>query len=46
MYIVSDYNFQKILYSFVWRYFSTFTNGGYLDEMQHYVAFHLGLHCL
>ena len=35
----------KILYSFVY-FFYTFTNRVDPDEMQHYAAFHLGLHCL
>ena len=34
------YNFQKILYSFV------FTNSVDPDEMQHNAAFHQGRHCL
>ena len=43
---VSGYNFQKILYSFVRRYFFTFTNSVDPGEMPHDVAFHSGLHCL
>ena len=39
---VSDYNFQKN----VGRSLFTFTNCVDPDEMQHYAAFHLGLHCL
>ena len=39
------YNFQKRSYSFV-KIFFTFTNTVDPDEMQHYAAFHLGLHCL
>ena len=35
------YKLKTILYSFV-----TFTNSVDPDEMQHYAAFHLGLHCL
>ena len=36
---VSGYNCKlKIIF--------TFTNGVDPDEMQHYAAFHLGLHCL
>ena len=40
---MSDYNFQKILYSFAWIFF-TFTKSVEPDEMQQYAAFHLGLH--
>ena len=36
---MSDYNFQNL------KYF-TCTNSVDPDEMQHYAAFHLGLHCL
>ena len=41
---VSGHNFQK-MYSFVENLFA-FSNSVYPDEMQHYAAFHLGLHCL
>ena len=37
---------KKILYFSVWRSFFTFANSVYPDEMLHYAAFHLGLHCL
>ena len=37
---------KRILYYFVWKSFFTFTNSVDPDEMQHYAAFHLGLHCL
>ena len=40
------YNFQKILYSFFLKIFLTFINSVDPDEMQHYAAFHLGLHYL
>ena len=43
---VSGYNFKKILYSFFLKIFFTFTNSVDPDKMQHYAAFHLGLHCL
>ena len=37
---VADYNFPKKFLIFV------FANSVEPDEMPHYVAFHLGLHCL
>ena len=43
---VSAYNFLKILYFFVRGSFFTITNSVDLDEMLHYAAIHLGLHCL
>ena len=43
---VSGYNFQKKLVIFCLKIFFTFTNSVDSDEMQHYAAFHLGLHCL
>ena len=43
---MSGYNFPKILYSCVWRSFFNFKNSVDPDEMQHYAAYHLGLHCL
>ena len=42
---VSGYNFQKIVFFYL-QIFFTFTNSVDPDEMQHYAAFHLGLHCL
>ena len=39
------YNFKKLLY-FLPEDIFTFTNSVDPDEMQHYAAFHLGLHCL
>ena len=36
----------KILYFFCLKIFFTFTNSVDPDEMQHYAAFHLDLHCL
>ena len=42
---VSGHSFQKIL-CFCLKIFFTFTNSADPDEMQHYAAFHLGLHCL
>ena len=41
---VSDFNFKR-LYSLFKDHF-TLTNNVDPDEMQHYAAFHLGLHCL
>ena len=38
---VSGYNFLKKLY-----FMSALTNSVDPDEMPHYTAFHLGLHCL
>ena len=43
---VSGYNFQKNIVFFCVKIFFTFTNSVDPDEMQHYAAFHLGLHCL
>ena len=40
------YNFQENILFFCLKVFFTFTNSVDLDEMQHYAAFHLGLHCL
>ena len=35
------------MFGFFWlKIFFTFTNSEDPDEMQHYAAFHLGLHCL
>ena len=42
---VSGYYFQ-IIYLFCLKTFFTFTSSVGPDEMQHYAAFHLGLHCL
>ena len=42
---VSGYNLKKILIFFCLYIFFTFTNSVDPDEMQHYAAFHLGLHC-
>ena len=42
---VSGYNFKKNIVFFV-RSFLTFTNNADPDEMQHFAAFYLGLHCL
>ena len=38
--------FLKNIVFFVWRSFFTLTNSVAPDEMQHYAAFHLDLHCL
>ena len=38
-------NFKNIVF-FCLKIFFTFTNSVDPDEMQHYAAFHLGLHCL
>ena len=40
------YNVGKILYFFLRSFFSVRANSADLDEMPHYTAFHLGLHCL
>ena len=40
------YNFKKHIAFFCLTNFFTFTNSVDPDEMQHYAAFHLGLHCL
>ena len=42
---MSGYNFKKIVF-FCLKIFFTVTNSVDPDEMQHYAAFHLGLHCL
>ena len=42
---MSGNNFRKILF-FRLKIFFTITNSVDPDEMQHYAAFHLGLHCL
>ena len=42
---VSGYNFKNIVL-FCLMIFFTFTNSVDPDEMQHYAAFQLGLHCL
>ena len=42
---VSGYNLKKNVF-FCLNIFLTFTNSVDPDEMQHYAAFHLGLHCL
>ena len=38
--------FLKKYFIFCLKTFLTFTNSVNPDEMQHYAAFHLGLHCL
>ena len=43
---MSDFIFQKILYYFCLKILFVFINSTEPDEMQHYAAFHLGLHCL
>ena len=43
---VSSFNFQNNIVFFCLKIFFTFTNCEDPDEMQHYAAFHLGLHCL
>ena len=43
---VSGYNFKKKYCIFCLKIFFTFTNSADPDEMPHYAAFHLGLHCL
>ena len=43
---MSGYSFHKNIVFFCQRIFFTFTNSVDSDEMQHYAAFHLGLHCL
>ena len=43
---VPGYNFQKKIALFCLKVFFTFTNSEDTDEMQHYAAFHLGLHYL
>ena len=37
---------MKNIVLFCLKILLTFTNSVDLDEMQHYAAFHLGLHCL
>ena len=41
---MSGYNFQIIYILFCLKIFFTLTNSVDPDEMQHYAAFHLGLH--
>ena len=43
---ISDSNFKKNIAFFCLKISFTFTNSVVPDEMQHYAAFHLGLHCL
>ena len=43
---VSGYNFQKNIVFFCLKIFFTFSKSVDPDEMQHFAAFHLGLHCL
>ena len=43
---VPGYNFHKINVLIYLKIFFTFTYSVDPDEMQHYAAFHLGLHCL
>ena len=38
--------FSKQIVFFCLKFFFTFTNSVDPDEMQHYAAFHLGIHCL
>ena len=42
---MSGYYFLKKIAYFCLKIFFTFTNSVDPDEMQHYAAFHLGLHC-
>ena len=42
---VLGYNYKNVIF-FCLKIFFTFTNSVDPDEMQHYAAFHLGLHCL
>ena len=42
----TGFNFQNILYFFLWRSDFILANSADSDEMWHYAAFHLGLHCL
>ena len=42
----SGYNFKKNIVFFCLKIFFTFSNSLDPDEMQHYTAFHQGLHCL
>ena len=43
---VSGYNLKKNIVFYCLKIYFTFTNSVEPDEMQHYAAFHLGLHCL
>ena len=43
---VSVYILKKDIVFFCLKTFFTFSNSVDPDEMQHYAAFHLGLHCL
>ena len=43
---MSGYNFQKKYCIFLSEYHFTLTNIVDPDEILHYAAFHLGLHCL
>ena len=43
---VSGYNIPKNIVFFCLKIFFTLSNSVDPDEMQHYAAFHLGLHCL
>ena len=43
---VSGYNYSNNIVVFCLKTFFNFTNSVDPDEMPHYVAFHLGLHCL
>ena len=43
---VSGYNLKKNIVLFCLKIVSTFTNNLDPDEIQHYAAFHLGIHCL
>ena len=43
---MSGYNFHKNIVLFCQKICFTFTNSVDPDEMQHYAAFHRGLHCL
>ena len=43
---VSGYNCKKNIVLFYLKILFTLTNSVDPDEMQHYAAFHLGLHCL
>ena len=43
---VSGYNFLKIIVFVCFEFFFTFTKSVDPDEMQHYAAFHLGIHCV
>ena len=43
---LQDTILKKILYFFLWRFDFVLANSADSDEMLHYVAFHLGLHCL